>query len=200
MKGKLTLTCLSIAVMCHFQLNAQLKRPSTELNIQQNLSTVIKDYQHKFKNITGNIVDENPQTTEYLSTVWLPGAEECKVTRYSSGKNNVYSWQALMFVTEDFEEASEKFKSLFKQLNNLHVRFGNYKDYRFNGSYIIPTEELEFTSIIFQNDAKEAKKLKLELNINFEFPEWKVKIVLYEKEREDDEMGRQVDTDDYIEY
>ncbi len=82
----------------------------------------------------------------------------------------------------------------------MQVKFGNYKNYQFNAAFIEPTEELEFTSIIFTNDAKEAKKLKLELNINYEFPEWKVKILLYEKEREDDEMGRQVDTDDYIEY
>ena len=200
MKGKLTLTCLFIALILQFSSSAQFKRVSPEPNIQHDLSTVIQDYQNKFENIRGNVVDENPQTTDYISAVWLTGAEECKVTRYSSGKNNVYSWQALMFVTEDFEEASKKFKNLYKQLNNMQVKFGNYKNYQFNAAFIEPTEELEFTSIIFTNDAKEAKKLKLELNINYEFPEWKVKILLYEKEREDDEMGRQVDTDDYIEY
>ncbi|MBA2499103.1 MAG: hypothetical protein H0V30_05200 [Chitinophagaceae bacterium] len=200
MKGKLTLTCLCIALLFQISVYAQFKRISSEPDIKNDLSSVIQDYQNKFINITGSVVDENPQTTEYLSTVWLTGASECKVTRYSSGKNNVFSWQALMFVSEDFEEASAKFKKLFKQLNNLHVKFGNYKDYRFTASFIEPAEELEFTSIIFLNDANEAKKLKLELNINYEFPEWKVKIVLYEKEREDNEMGRQADTDDYIEY
>jgi hypothetical protein len=33
------------------------------------------------------------------------------------------------------------------------------------------------------------KKLKVEVSLLFEFPEWKVNLLVYEKEREDDEQG-----------
>ena len=32
-------------------------------------------------------------------------------------------------------------------------------------------------------------KLKIEVQLNFEFPEWKVSLLIYDKEREDDEQG-----------
>lgn len=179
---------------------AQFKKLIPEAGIQAEISTVIQDYQYRFKNISGAVLNENPQTTEYQSNINLRGSKACIVTQYSSGKNSVYSWHAIMYEGESFEEAVKHFKNLYKQLNNLNVKFGNYKNYRFNAPYEAPSESLEFTSIVFDNDAKEAQKLQLELLLTYHFPEWQIKIMVYEKEREDHEMGRQTDTDSYMEH
>ena len=38
------------------------------------LQRVINDYPNHFKNIRGKLIDENPQTTDYNSTIQIPGS------------------------------------------------------------------------------------------------------------------------------
>ena len=117
------------------------------------------------------------------------------VTRYSSKNNDVCSWEALMLTTEDFDAAGKKFKALYSQLNHLGVQMPGAGTFHLKGDYEIPTEEKKFTSVIFSFSTEDEamKRLKVEIVILYEPMEWKVKVLVYNQERADDERGPRVE-------
>jgi len=158
--------------------------------IVTDIKKVIDDYPVHFATITGEPIIQNPQSTDYQCNFKVIGAEECIITRYTGKKNQVSSWQALMLTTENFEEAKKKYKTLYTQLNNLSVKTMYLK-----GNYESPVEEKKFTSVLFSLDpSNEAvKKLKVELIIEAEGMDWKVKVLVYDRDRNDDERGDTVE-------
>jgi hypothetical protein len=179
--------CFLLSIFCS---SAQLRLPAADRSIGNELAKVIKDYPNHFQNIIGELIIQNPQSTDYQSTVKLKDAEECIVTEYASKKQNHYSWQAKLFTTDDFDEAAKKFKTCYNQLQNMAVKIGQ-QAYRFAGIYETPTDEKKFTTILFESAAKDELmgKLKIELLMEYELLEWKIKISVYNKEREDNERG-----------
>jgi hypothetical protein len=150
------------------------------------LLPILNDYPNHFDNIVGEPILQNPQSTDYQCNFKVSGAEESIITRYSGKKNLVSSWQALMLTTDNFEEAKKKFRLLYSQLNNLTL-----KSMHLQGIYQSPVEEKKFASVLFSfNPADEpVKKLKVELVIEAEGMDWKVKLLVYDRDREDDERG-----------
>jgi hypothetical protein len=139
----------------------------------------------------GEIITENPQSTDYSCNFKVNGAEESFITRYSSRKE-VCSWQALMLSTENFEKAKQKFKTLYGQLNNLSVDIGASKNIRLKAKWETPLESRKFTSILFvpEQEIEKTEKLRIELTLQFQAPmEWKVKVLVYDRDREDNERG-----------
>jgi hypothetical protein len=173
-----------------FSASAQLRLPTVDHSISNELAKVVKDYPNHFHNITGELIIQNPQSTDYESTVKLKDAEECIVTEYVSAKHNHYSWQAKLFTTDDFDAAAKKFKTCYNQLQNMTVKIGQ-QAYHFTGTYESPTDEKKFTAVLFESAAKDELmgKLKVELLMEYEMLEWKIKIAVYEREREDNERG-----------
>lgn len=187
------LVFLTIVLLYSFGLAAQLRLPVAN-GIAKELRTIIEDYPNHFHHITGEIISETNGTTVYTCNTLLSGAEDHTITKYANNKA-IYFWQATMLTTESFEKAKQKFKSLFNQLNNLSVKLGA-KNYKLKGEYINPTEEMKFASIRFfaEPDDETLKKFRTELVIQFSMPmEWKVRILIYEKEREDEERGTIMD-------
>lgn len=178
--------------LCIFFFNnafSQLKLPGNN-SLKSDFQKIVTHYPHHFDGIRGNILNQNPQTIEYASVLKVGDAEECTIIKYSSGLKSIYSWQGVMFVSEDFEEASKKYKWLFNQLKGLNIFY--VKDqYTLKGSFEEADETRKFSSSILSPDAPPdpLKKLRVEIALLFEFPEWKVNLFVYEKEREDDERG-----------
>jgi hypothetical protein len=173
-----------------FSASAQLRLPAVDHSISNEVEKVVRDYPNHFENITGELIIQNPQSTDYQSTVKLKDAEECIVTEYPSSKQNHYSWQAKLFTGDDFDAAAKKFKSCYNQLQNMTVKIG-LQAYHFSGSYETPSDEKKFTAVLFESAAKDELmgKLKIELLMEYEMLEWKIKIAVYEREREDNERG-----------
>ena len=185
------LVFLTILALHSFSLTAQLKLPIAN-GIAKELRTIIEDYPNHFSHITGEVLSETNGTTVYACNTAISGAEDHTITKHANNKA-IYSWQATMLTTESFEKARQKFKSLFNQLNNLSVKLGG-NNYKLKGDYINPSEEMKFTSVPFSAEPGEGalKKFRTELVIQFSIPmEWKVRILVYEKEREDEERGEQ---------
>src|SRR5689334_12511593 len=97
--------------------NAQLTN-HTKSSIASDVKKVIDDYPNHFTNILGELIIQNPQSSDYQCNFTVSGAEECTITRYSS-KKPVFSWQALMLTTDDFDKARAKCRALYAELNNL---------------------------------------------------------------------------------
>jgi hypothetical protein len=188
-----TLVAFTIAASLTTTSTAQLRLPGTT-NVAPDVKKVIQDYPNHFQNLLGELIIQNPQSSDYKCNFKVNGAEEATITRYVSTKN-ISSWQAVMLTTESFDEARKKFKSLFTQLNNLTVKMENTDAFHLKGVYESPVEEKKFTSALLSvaNADDAMKKLKVEIVMLYELMEWKVKVLVYDREREDNERGSVVE-------
>lgn len=59
------------------------------------------------------------------------------------------------------------------------------------GIYESPVEEKKFASVLFSfdNADESLKKLRVEVMLEADQMEWKVKVLVYDRDREDDERG-----------
>jgi hypothetical protein len=179
----------SIVVISGSSVSAQLKSPNDNA-FQADVENVILDYPNSFQHYIGNEIVNNPQSTDYTSLLKIRGAQECTITKYPAKKRDRYSYQAVMITTDEFETAKNTFDTYYNRLNKVSFRFAN-QPYNLAGAYESPTEEKKFTSSLFSvSPAEEGmKRLKVELLMEYVQTEWKVKLLVYEKEREDDERG-----------
>lgn len=169
--------------------NAQLKFPVTNNDLRNNLSKIITAYVDGFSTLKGDTIAVNPQSIEYATRIDFAGAQQNSIHQFGS-LHPVYSWQAVLMSTEDFEEASKKYKWLYSQLKLMTVKVQDYS-FTLSGDYGIPEESKKFSSSVFKltPNASNMPRLKIEASMQFEFPEWKVNLAVYEREREDDERG-----------
>lgn len=185
-----TLVLFTIFLSLSVSSFSQLKLPFGN-GIANDVKKVINDYPNQFSNLRGEMIMENGQSTDYECNFKVEGAEKTMITKYTSNGKNVSSWSTLMLTTDDFTAAKKKFKALFQQLNNITVKMTNTNAFYLKGKYEEPVEEKKFFSSMFafSNATEEMKKLKVEIVMEYELLEWKVKVLVYEKEREDDERG-----------
>ena len=182
-----TLALITISIALTTSVFAQLKLPLATA-FAADIKKVINDYPNNFKNLIGELIIEHPQSADYACNFKIAGAEEATVTKYSAKRQDIASWQATMITTEDFEEAKKKFHSIYNQLNNISIQAGSTND-NLKGKFELPVEEKKFTSVILSPQKESLKKLKVEIVMLYEPMEWKVKVMVYNREREDFEKG-----------
>ena len=168
---------------------AQFKLPVNNA-LRSDVQKLVADFPHGFQSLRGDELVVNPQTVEYASLLKIDKAIECSIIRYSSNSKPVYSWHAVMLSTEDFEEAAKKYKWIFNQLKGMNVTYTVDK-YTLKGTFEAPEESRKFMTSVLTVIAPPSplQKLKIEVNMNFEFPEWKVTLDVFEKEKDDNERG-----------
>ncbi len=186
-------TLVLITILSFFSISviAQLKLP-VSTGFTADMKKVIEDYPSRFIHLMGEVKAQQEQSTVYECNLKINGAEEANIIRYSSKRDGVVSWEAVMITTDDFEDAKKKYKNYFNQLNNLGVTLG--KDhFKLRGVYEAPSAENKFNSVLFaiEPTAPDLKKVKVELTLQYKAPmDWQVKVLVYDKEREDGEQGR----------
>lgn len=169
---------------------AQLKFPVTNNDLRTNLSRIISDYVSGFSTLKGDTLSVNPQTIQFAALIDFEGAEQNFITQYRSA-HPVYSWQAQLMASEDFEEASKKYNWLCNQLKVMTVKLEGGYSFTLSGNYEAPDDSKKFSSSLFKltPNASNMPRFKVEASMQFEFPEWKVGLFVYEREREDHERG-----------
>ena len=170
-------------------IQAQLRFPVTNNGLRNDLQKVIQEYMNDFATIKGEVLVQNPQTVEYASLLTFSGAEGNSITKYNSTKN-IYSWQAVMLTTEEFDSASKKYHWLYEQLKAMTIKLGDYS-FSLQGDYDEPNESKKFSDCSFAllPAAINLQKLKIEVTMELEFPNWKVSLQVFQKERNDNEPG-----------
>ena len=182
------LTTTFIFILFVFSLSAQVIPIKNAL--QTDIAKVLSDYPNGFKNIIGDEILQNPQSIEFECLVTIKDAIKCRLVKYSSNVKDIYSWEADMIKTDDFETASNKFRALYNSLQHLSVNI-NGTTAVFKGDYIKPSEAIKFTTIVLDAGDKtpELKKLRLALILEADMLEWVIRIQVYEQEREDKDRG-----------
>jgi hypothetical protein len=182
------LFCLLIS----FPASAQFRLPgSSNGDVRQALERVITDFPKNFSNLKAEVLNNDLQSVQYASHLQFKTAENNTITEYS-GKQPVYSWQAQMFTVEEFPEAEKKYKSLYKDLKGMTLTLNRDYSYGLEGEYGTPNESLGFATTAFHltPNASNLPKVKVELSLQYEFPEWKIYLSVFQKEREDNERGK----------
>lgn len=195
MKLKAKHVLLAAASSFVLQSHAQLRFPGTgNSDFKNALEKVISDFPKEFANLRGEVINTNPQTVEYASLLTFKSAEQNTITQYS-GRQPVYSWQALMFTTEEFEVAEKKYKSIYSQLKNTNITLNRDYSYGLSGDYEKPEESKKFSSTVFKllPNASNLPNVKVELSLQYEMLEWKIYLLVYQKEKEDSERGKITD-------
>lgn len=184
------LLALVMTTAFSFRSEAQLKFPVSNSPLRKNLESVISDFPYQFAHLKGEVVYDNPQTVEYASKLNFPEAEGNQITEYKSN-HPLYSWQAQLLTTEDYETAAKKYKWLFRQLKTMTVTLTGGYSYTMDGKYEETSESSQFSTSVLHltPQASGMGKLRIEAHIEYEMPEWKVSLLVYEKEREDDQRG-----------
>lgn len=176
-------------LICFTNANAQLLFKPNVL-VQQALKQVVTDFPNRLQNITGSLLQENVESSDYSSKVILPGTEACTVTQYKSVKNKNRSWQAVMPEVESFAAAKKQYRDLFLQVKNMQLQLpGGNKAVNAKAVYDEPKEEKKFAGTIFRfsGDDTVYKDVKIEVAIQYLITGWQVSVFVYDK-KEDDEI------------
>lgn len=177
---------LCVAFPLFISLNVFPQTRTTLSNLSHSLKPdiekVVGDYYDHFSEIKGEVISETINDIEYNSKVLPLGASESYVTEIKSLHN--YSWQAIMINTEDYEKAVEKYKQIYNDLNGASYSMRGHTSWRFKGFYDAPNDGRAFASSILEPNTvdKVFKRLKIEVALTYSMPEWTVKILVYEKE------------------
>ena len=172
------------------QIHAQVRFPVTNNDLRNNLQKIIAGFSNQLNTVKGDTLARNPQTIEFATLLKFDGSEQNTITQYISTKP-IYSWQAVMLTTEDFEEATKKYNWLCKQMKVMTINLGDGYTFSLNGTYQAPDESKGFSISTYQLTpaATYLPKLKVEVGMQFYFPEWKVNLTVFQKDREDNERG-----------
>jgi hypothetical protein len=183
MKQLLTVVCVLTATSIFAQPKLAVFKNSS--SIKADIEKVAADYFENFNNLKGEIIIETGSTIQFQSKVMPAGALDATITKY---KPNSYSWQSTLFKTEDFKEAVAKYKQYFRQLDGATFSFYDKSRYKLSGIYDVPDEGRSFASstLEIQDPGNNLKLFKVEIGLNFAFPEWIVKILVYEKIADED--------------
>ena len=180
---------LVIFSFCMYGAKAQLLfKPNAA--VQQALKKVINDFPNRLQNITGTLIQENIESSDYSSTIKFPGSENCTVTQYKSKNDKNRSWQAVLPEVENFADAKKQYRELFMQVKNMQLRLpGNSKTINTSAVYDEPKEEKKFAGSIFRiNNGEELyKDVKIEVALQYTITGWQVSVYVYDK-KEDDEI------------
>ena len=186
MKISWTKVLLLMTILAGSSSQAQLRVPVTNNDLRINLQKIVSDFPNQFSALRGDTLIENPQSIEFASRLEFSGAMENSITQYKSVRP-VYSWQATLISTEEFEEAEKKYRWLYNQLRVMTIKLDNGYSFSLNGEYDEASESKKFCGSVFKMtpNASNMPKLKIEASMQFEFPEWKVNLLVYEREKED---------------
>jgi hypothetical protein len=152
------------------------------------LEKVIRDYPNQFKNIKGEKLQSHAQSTEYTSTVMIPGAVSSTVIQYDDSDRNLATWQAVLFSTGSFDDAREKYKDLFGQIKNTIIKLEGERPVIINGQYEAPAEGKPENNLVFDllPASGSTQHMKVELLLLKAGQRWKVMLSVYDKDRRED--------------
>jgi hypothetical protein len=180
----IVLTFLSLTSLCAI---SQPHISSKKINntLKPIIEQVARDYYQNFNNIKGDTIHASESTIEFTSKVSPAGALSTYITKYVNPYS--YTWEATMFQTENYEEAVEKYKEYYKQLNGCTLTFYDKTSYKLTGKYDTPDENRAFASSILQLDASnpDLELFKVEIGLSYSLPQWTVKVMMYEKMADD---------------
>ncbi|MBC7902073.1 MAG: hypothetical protein H7Y27_01560 [Gemmatimonadaceae bacterium] len=139
------------------------------------LEKVIRDYPNNFKNLRGDLLVSNRNSSKYQSVLAVPGSVSNTITSLDEGS---VSWQSELFKSADFEQASSRFKELFGQIKNTIVKIESERPVILNGRFDSPSEARSTNTVSFDMLPSNAVTSKLKVDLILEKIESQWRVVL----------------------
>lgn len=154
-------------------------------SIEPVIEKVAWDFYENFENIVGDTINQTVGTIEFTSLVVPPESLGTSITKYVDPYS--YAWQTTMFESEDFPEASSRYKEYFRQLNGCKLTFYDKTTYNLSGNYDTPDENRPFASSILKLDGTnhDLQLFTVEVALTYSMPDWTVNVMFYEKVADD---------------
>ena len=151
--------------------------PSVKFVVEQ----VARDFYQNFNNIKGDTLNITGSAIEFTSKVVPVASSSTSITKYVNPDS--YSWQSILFKSEEYEAAVAKYKEYYRQINGATLTFYDKTSYKLSGYYDIPDENRAFASSILELNGTnhDLQLFKVEVALAYTMPEWFVKIMVYEK-------------------
>jgi hypothetical protein len=186
MKRSLLVAFLAIHVLSAYSQTNIFSRPAT---FSKSLQSVLEDYPNNFHNISGEPILEQGETEQYASTVQLPGAEACIIGRYHSVIDTTASFQAIMFRTEEFDEAAKQYKSIYKQLKASPMVMVDGSKLYFKSEFSEPDNAFDFTvsTFTFPSHDRRFMGFRIDLELVYIMNEWTININMGRKKDDTEE-------------
>lgn len=148
------------------------------------LEKVVQDYPGQFKNIKGEVLSSRSGSTEYKSTISIPGAVSTTITQSVVAHKQTVSWQSVIYTGGEFSAAKNRFEELFNQIKNTIIKPEGGNAAIVNGLYMNPSEDKTFTTIQF--DLLPAtgfmQKINIDLMLKNSGGQWKIILSVYDKD------------------
>jgi hypothetical protein len=143
------------------------------------LERVLQDYPNQFRNIRGTVLIKNAHVTDYESSVKIPGSVSCVVSQTNSS-NQAMSWKAELFTSSNFDDASQKYTDLYKQIKNTIIRLKGSKPYILAGQYAAPEKNKTYQSLVFNllPASGELQKIRVEISLEQQGAIWKLQLTI----------------------
>lgn len=137
------------------------------------LEKVIQDYPNHFYHLRGELIGQALQTSQYRSTLQLPGAASSVVTVSGTGTQGS-GWSCTILQTTDFNTARTRFAEIYDQLSNSIISTDGQKTYILNGQYEAPAENRNNTQVLFSllPGVGQMKQVRVELALDRQDSNW----------------------------
>lgn len=178
------LLLFSLFSLLTFFGNAQLIKPvKTTETFSKTLSIIVLDYKNNFINIQQKELAGSVGNNIFNSSVCLPGALHCTITRYNSLEDKSASWQATIFAGESYEDALKAYKNIYGQLKHSSIAGIDKKATGFEGEMEKPDENIRFTVSALRLNAADPqyKNFTADIELTNNMEGWEVHLNLYRK-------------------
>ena len=167
-----------------FFCNAQLIQPAKPTEtFSKTFSIIVLDYKNNFINIQQKELAGSVGNNIFNSSICLPGASHCTITRYNSLQDKSASWQATLFAGESYEEALKAYKNIFSQVKHSSIMGIDKKAAGFEGEMEKPDENIRFTVSALRLNAADSqyKNFTADIELTNNMEGWEVHLNLYRK-------------------
>jgi len=149
------------------------------------LEKVVQDYPSQFKNIKGDQLSSRQGATDFKSNIGIPGAVSTTITQTVAGEKQLVSWQSVVFTTNEFSLARNRFEEMFNQIKNTIIKAQGEKAVIVNGMFINPLQDQTYTTIQFDllPPSGLMQKVNIDLVMENTGTQWEVVLSVHDKER-----------------
>jgi hypothetical protein len=167
------------------QLSLPVRVPN---NLRPAVEKVLSTYSDHYSPIKGDTVSVSKTSIVYASKVKPESAENCTLTEYLNTDKYDYSWEAVLYNSEEFETAAKKYNTTCQQLKNMTMRTGG-ESCKMEGEYEAPGETKNFYSTVFTpstvNPALD--RVRVEVLLQSDLTSWTLRVLVYDRVHEDRE-------------
>lgn len=185
-KAILFFSIISCSIFCHAQiglLSGQSKQFADSLN------KIVLDFKNNFTTIKGKQLNAEPDAIVYASTIGLPAAKNCIIKKYTSTEDRSASWQALLYSSENFDEAMKMYKKYFTQIKAVKINGVDKIITSINGKLEKTDENVRFftSTLRLKTDNIYFKHLAITVELSNNYAGWDIYINIFSKKLETEE-------------